>query len=79
MQKKGEIVLLILLAQSLGAQSDFAGEAVSCPVCMNLLHISARNKLENFFTVFLPKLIILLMVTASQLKKVAYQTEHNFM
>lgn len=79
MQKKGEIVLLILLAHLLGAQYDSAGETVSCPVCMNLSHISARNKLENFFTVFLPNLITLLKVMASQLRKVAFQTKHNFM
>lgn len=76
---KREIVLLTLLAHSLGAQPDSAGETASCPVCMNLSHISARNKLETFFTVFLSNLIVLLMVMASQLRKVAFQTKHNFM
>lgn len=78
MQKKREIVLVVLLAHSLGAQSDSAGETASCSVCMNLSHILARNELETFFAVFLPNLIILLVVMAFQLRKVAFQTKHNF-
>lgn len=78
MQKRREIVLPVLLAHSLGAQSGSAGETVNCPVCMNLSHILAKNELETFFAVFLPNLIILLIVTASQWREVTFQTKHNF-
>lgn len=45
-QKKREIVLLILLARSLGAQSNSARDTASCPVCMNLSHILPETNLK---------------------------------